>query len=40
MDILVLLSSIWNPDATEIRDLQMKIVIGAIIIVEVLFYSR
>ncbi|UBH16610.1 hypothetical protein [Macrococcus armenti] len=40
MDILMLLYSkfeIWNPDSSEIRAIQMKLVFGAIIILAVLF---
>ncbi|UJS29047.1 hypothetical protein L2Z53_11945 (plasmid) [Macrococcoides canis] len=40
MDILMLLYSkfeIWNPDSSEIRDIQINIVFGGIIIMAVLF---
>ncbi|WBF54041.1 hypothetical protein [Macrococcoides canis] len=40
MDILMLLYSkfeIWHPDKAEIRDIQIKIVLGGIIIMAVLF---
>lgn len=37
MDNLMLLSSNWIPDAAQTKDLQYKVIIGAVIILVVLF---